>query len=98
MTISTPPHAATYGLTPPTLDDVRAAVLRTFDEPTWDRLLHTAGITAGDPGGDPGEVVQWVVAVMCADTDRLLALHGRSQRVRLRAYAHVAAGHDRLTA
>lgn len=95
VTHAVPTRVAAYGMSAPTLGSLRAAVLTSFDEPTWSGLLAAAGVTGGHTDA---EAVERVVTTMCAHPDRLLALHGRSQRVRLCAYAHVAAGHDRFAA
>lgn len=93
MSVTTTSRSVAYGMTAPTLDDVRAAVLATHPADgaqVWARLLGAAAV--GDDGGD---LVDRVVAAMTTGPDRLVAVSARSLLVRLRAYRLLTAGHDR---
>jgi hypothetical protein len=92
------PGAAVYGLTKPTVSDVRGTlrtVYRRGDERAWTRLLERAGIKR--PDDDPAAVERLIKAA-CASDDRVLALCGRAQHLRLTAYERLAAVRDLVSA
>lgn len=79
-----------YGLARPTLQSIRAALLFVFDgdERIWTSLLAEAGRADGSVDRDD---VRRVIDVMCGSGDRIVAVCGRAQRIRLVSYDRLAA-------
>lgn len=85
MALSSNAGPATYGLVAPTAADLRTAVLRVFGddgEQIWGALL--TGL------GSASRTVDDLITAMCASENRLLALCGRSQHIRLASHRQLA--------
>ncbi|GGN42512.1 hypothetical protein GCM10010109_73720 [Actinoplanes campanulatus] len=85
--------SAPYGLSRPTLDDARAAVLRVHagdGTRIWNDLLHAAGLTGNEPGG-----LDRMLAVM-HDADPSTRLCALAIKIRVTAHTQLAAAHSIL--
>ncbi|GGN81707.1 hypothetical protein GCM10010112_58420 [Actinoplanes lobatus] len=85
--------SAPYGLSRPTLDDARAAVLRVHagdGARIWNDLLRTAGLTGNEPAG-----LDRMLAVM-HDADPSTRLCAVAVKIRVTAYTQLAAAHSIL--
>lgn len=85
------PSAPSYGLTAPTVEDVHESILHILGEDAavvWEHLGREA----------PNGSVEQLITVMLASSDRLIALLGRSQQIRLACYHRLRAVDDLVAA
>ncbi|MBG0562885.1 hypothetical protein [Actinoplanes aureus] len=85
-----------YGLSRPTMDDARAAVLRVHagdGRRIWDQLLHAAGLTGRET--DDSALDRLLTQMSTSDaTTRLCAL---ALRIRVTSHTHLAAAAQSIT-
>ena len=89
-----PTQVAAYGLSLPTVEDLRQALERGYAADAarvWAQLLNSAGPPRTDE--DDTEALRRMLAVMKKSQDPVVALCAKSMAIRLASFANLSAAH-----